>query len=51
MRYIWDKVQRQPNRIKHGLDFADAALVFERPTFTDEDNRHGYIAMIHRFLV
>jgi uncharacterized protein len=42
MKYIWDTEKRQSNLIKHGLDCADAELVFERPTFTYEDNRYNY---------
>jgi uncharacterized DUF497 family protein len=28
-RYEWDEVKREANLLKHGLDFADAYLVYE----------------------
>jgi uncharacterized protein len=28
---IWDERKRQANLVKHGLDFADAYLVYENP--------------------
>ena len=43
MRFTWTEAKRQSNHKKHGLDFADAELVFAGPTVTDEDKRdyHG----------
>jgi uncharacterized DUF497 family protein len=41
MRFEWDEAKNQANRKKHGLDFADAALVFEGPTLTFEDQQHS----------
>jgi len=29
--YVWDEGKRQANLKKHGLDFRDAALVYESP--------------------
>jgi hypothetical protein len=29
--YIWDETKRQSNIEKHGLDFLDAALMYENP--------------------
>ena len=31
MALIWDERKRQANIVKHGLDFADAHLVYENP--------------------
>jgi uncharacterized protein len=41
MNFTWHEPKRQTNLKKHGLDFADAAQVFDGPTFTVEDTR-GY---------
>ena len=29
--FIWDEAKRESNLAKHGLDFADAYLVYENP--------------------
>ena len=29
--YVWDEAKRKSNLKKHGLDFADAYLVYENP--------------------
>jgi uncharacterized DUF497 family protein len=29
--YVWDEAKRRSNLAKHGLDFRDAALVYESP--------------------
>jgi uncharacterized DUF497 family protein len=29
--YVWDENKREANLVKHGLDFADSALVYENP--------------------
>lgn len=29
--YVWDEAKRKSNLKKHGLDFADAFLVYENP--------------------
>ena len=42
MQFTWDKRKRQANRKRHGIDFADAAQVFNGPTFTFEDDREDY---------
>lgn len=42
MRFEWDEAKNQANRRKHGLDFADAALVFAGPIVTFEDQRQPY---------
>lgn len=40
MSFEWDKNKNKTNYEKHGLDFEDAALVFEGPTLTFEDDRN-----------
>ncbi len=42
MRFSWDEVKRRANARAHGLDFSDAASVFEGLTFTYEDDRFAY---------
>lgn len=42
MRFEWDEAKNQANREKHGLDFADAHLVFTAPILTFEDVRRSY---------
>ena len=42
MRFIWHEPKRQTNLKKHGMDFADAELVFSGPTFTFADDREDY---------
>jgi uncharacterized protein len=42
LRYAWSESKRQSNLVRHGLDFADAALVFAGPTYTFEDDRFEY---------
>ena len=42
MRFEWDHAKNQANRKKHGLDFADAAHVFDGPILTFEDRRQSY---------
>lgn len=42
IRLTWGESKRRRNRLEHGLDFADAAAVFEGPTFTFEDDRFAY---------
>jgi uncharacterized DUF497 family protein len=41
MRFEWDDAKNQANRRKHGLDFADAPLVFGGQRLTFEDLRHS----------
>jgi uncharacterized protein len=38
----WSETKRAANLRAHGLDFVDAALVFEGVTFTFEDDRFSY---------
>jgi uncharacterized protein len=42
MRYLWDEAKRQANLSKHGLDFADAEMVFAGPMVLFEDGRVDY---------
>ncbi|WP_095045675.1 BrnT family toxin [Candidatus Promineifilum breve] len=42
MRFTWHEPKRLLTLEKRGLDFADAELVFEGPTFTFEDDRRDY---------
>lgn len=41
MTFEWDEEKNRANRLKHGLDFADAAAVFSGPTLTFADLRHS----------
>lgn len=42
MNFVWDENKRKLNRKKHGLDFADAELVFAGTTATFEDKGRDY---------
>ena len=42
MEFEWDEGKRKLNAEKHGLDFEDAALVFEGPLWVLEDKRCDY---------
>ena len=42
MRFTWSERKRAINLRDHGLDFLDAARVFEGLTFTYEDDRFAY---------
>lgn len=42
MRFTWDEAKRQSNLAKHGLDFKDAARVFDGPLVLFEDRRRDY---------
>ncbi|MBA3773790.1 MAG: BrnT family toxin [Ramlibacter sp.] len=42
MEFTWSEAKRAANVNAHGLDFVDAALVFEGATFTFEDDRFSY---------
>ena len=42
MRFTWRETQRRTNLAKHGLDFADAAKVFDGPMMLFEDQRADY---------
>ncbi len=40
--FEWDEQKRRQNIEKHGIDFIDAALIFENPVIEDADNRADY---------
>ena len=42
MEFTWSETKRAANIKAHGLDFVDAASVFEGMTFTFEDDRFSY---------
>lgn len=42
MRFTWSERKRAVNLKDHGLDFIDAARVFEGATYTFEDARFDY---------
>jgi uncharacterized protein len=42
MQFAWSERKRSINLRGHGLDFVDAARVFEGLTFTYEDDRFEY---------
>ena len=42
MKFEWDEAKNQSNQLKHGLNFADAPLVFAGRTLTFEDLRQPY---------
>ena len=42
MRFSWNEAKRESNLRNHGLDFVDAAEVFEGATFTYQDDRFDY---------
>jgi uncharacterized DUF497 family protein len=42
MEFTWSETKRAANFKAHGLDFVDAASVFEGLTFTFEDDRFSY---------
>jgi len=42
MEFTWSEAKHTTNLKTHGLDFVDAAVVFESVTFTFEDSRFSY---------
>ena len=42
MEFEWDEHKRQTNLAKHGVDFLDAALIFEGIVLTKIDDRQDY---------
>lgn len=42
MRYTWDDEKNRRNIRLHGIDFEDAARIFERPTVERVDDRFDY---------
>lgn len=41
-RFEWDPVKRQRTLAGRGIDFRDAARIFEQPTLEAPDRRRGY---------
>ncbi len=42
MEFEWDEDKKFKNWQKHGIDFAEAALMFENPIISQEDTRRDY---------
>lgn len=42
MEFEWDEEKYQLNLNKHGVDFVDAALIFENDVLSAVDRRHDY---------
>jgi uncharacterized protein len=42
MRFEWDEAKNRANIRKHGIDFADAATVFDGPMVIGADTREDY---------
>ena len=42
MSFEWDEEKRRLNLAEHGVDFRDAALIFENPVIEAEDDRSDY---------
>ena len=40
--FEWDETKRRENLDAHGVDFGDAALIFEHPVIEAEDERSDY---------
>lgn len=40
--FTWDEKKRKLNLAKHGIDFRDAAVIFDGPLVTVEDVREDY---------
>ena len=40
--FTWDETKRKANLAKHGIDFRDAASIFDGPLVTAEDTREDY---------
>ena len=42
MDFEWDERQRRRNLREHGIDFLDAALIFQNPVLEADDDRGDY---------
>lgn len=42
MAFEWDEAKRLSNIEEHGVDFEDAALIFDNPVIEAEDDREEY---------
>lgn len=43
MQFTWDEKKRRQNLEKHGIDFADAGMIFSHPMLVKRDNRRDYL--------
>jgi uncharacterized DUF497 family protein len=46
----WDEKKNRANIAEHGVDFRDAALIFDNPVIQSEDNRIAYGGRRYRAL-
>jgi uncharacterized protein len=51
MGFDWDEPKWRENLEEHGVDFADAALIFANPILEAEDDRQEYGEVSFRALV
>lgn len=42
MKFEWDKNKNEKNITRHGIDFQDAHLIFQRPILIKADTRKDY---------
>ncbi|MFK4812226.1 BrnT family toxin [Devosia sp. ZW T5_3] len=42
MPYEWDEAKNRANRLKHGISFEEAQLIFAGPVFSWVDTRFDY---------
>ena len=42
MEFEWDEAKNQQNIAKHGIDFADARRIFDKPALLRPDDRKDY---------
>ncbi|MFP3520722.1 BrnT family toxin, partial [Pseudomonas sp. SIMBA_077] len=42
MYVAWDEAKNHANMLKHGIDFNDAVLMFQRPVLSLRDERLDY---------
>jgi len=42
MEFDWDEAKRQANLEKHGIDFAEAEMIFAQPMIIKPDKRRDY---------
>ena len=47
LSFEWDEKKNQRNIDSHGIDFCDAALIFENPRIESTDNRKDYGELRH----
>jgi uncharacterized protein len=42
MEFEWDEAKNRQNIAKHGIDFADARRIFDKPVLLRPDDRKDY---------